>query len=100
MPGIEFDFAQQAANVEPAVRMLYQTYTDVLPYPHKFNDALLKAHLQGLDFAVNNLQDRFNAQQVADHSCGRIYTTAPFEHLQISYDENALHALDHFADLF
>ncbi len=54
MPGIEFDFAQQAANVEPAVRMLYQTYTDVLPYPHKFNDALLKAHLQGLDFAIKH----------------------------------------------
>ena len=54
MPGIEFDFAQQSANIEPAVRMLYQTYTDVLPYPHKFNDALLKAHLQGLDFAVKH----------------------------------------------
>ncbi len=30
MPGIEFNFAEQSANLEPAVRMLYQTYTDVL----------------------------------------------------------------------
>jgi len=54
MPGIEFDFNEQSANLEPAVRMLFQTYTDVIPYPHKFNDALIKAHLTGLDFAVKH----------------------------------------------
>lgn len=54
MPGIEFDFSEQSAKLEPAVRMLFQTYTDVIPYPHKFNDALVKAHLTGLDFAVKH----------------------------------------------
>jgi hypothetical protein len=54
MPGIEFDFDSDAANLQPAVRMLFQTYTDVIPYPHKFNDALVKAHLTALDFAVQH----------------------------------------------
>ena len=42
MAGIEFDFEEQAASLEPAIRMLFQTYTDVMPYPHKFNDALAR----------------------------------------------------------
>ncbi len=54
MPGIEFDFDEQSAALAPAIRMLFQTYTDVIPYPHKFNDALLKAHLNGINFAVNH----------------------------------------------
>ena len=66
MAGIEFDFEEQAANMEPAIRMLFQTYTDVMPYPHKFNDALVKAHLTGLDFAVrHNLW-----QEKAEHEAG------------------------------
>ena len=31
-----------------------QKSTDNMPYPHKFNDALLKAHLTNLDFAVKH----------------------------------------------
>jgi len=54
MPGIEFDFEKESADIAPAMRMIYQTYTDVMPYPHKFNDALLKAQLTSLDFAVRN----------------------------------------------
>ncbi len=66
MAGIEFDFEEQAANMEPAIRMLFQTYTDVMPYPHKFNDALVKAHLTGLDFAVrHNLW-----KEKAEHEAG------------------------------
>ena len=66
MPGIEFDFNEQSANLEPAVRMLFQTYTDVIPYPHKFNDALIKAHLTGLDFAIkHNLW-----KEKAEHEAG------------------------------
>ncbi len=54
MPGIEFDFEKESADIAPAMRMIYQTYTDVMPYPHKFNDALLKANLVGLDLAVKH----------------------------------------------
>ena len=50
MPGMRFDFGKEAADLTPAIQMLMQTYTDNMPYPHKFNDALLKAHLTNLDF--------------------------------------------------
>jgi hypothetical protein len=54
MPGIRFDFPAESADVTPAIQMLFQTYTDIIPYPHKFNDALVKCHLTNLDFAVKN----------------------------------------------
>jgi hypothetical protein len=54
MPGIKFDFDEQSAALSPALQMLFQTYTDLMPYPHKFNDALLKAHLVNLDFAIKH----------------------------------------------
>jgi hypothetical protein len=54
MPGLRFDFEKEAADLNPAIQMLIQTYTDNMPYPHKFNDALLKAHLTNLDFAVKH----------------------------------------------
>ena len=54
MPGLRYDFAKEAADITPAMQMLLQTYTDNIPYPHKFNDALLKCHLTNLDFAVKH----------------------------------------------
>jgi hypothetical protein len=37
-----------------ALKALAKTYSDVRPYPHKFNDALVKAHLRNCDFAVRH----------------------------------------------
>ena len=54
MPGLRFDFDKEAADITPAIQMLMQTYTDNMPYPHKFNDALVKCHLTNLDFAVKH----------------------------------------------
>jgi hypothetical protein len=54
MPGLRFDFDEYTENLKPALQMLVQTYTDNIPYPHKFNDALLKAHLTNLDFAIKH----------------------------------------------
>ena len=53
MPGERLSL-KEAADLTPAIEMLVQTYTDNMPYPHKFNDALLKSHLTNLDFAVQN----------------------------------------------
>ena len=70
MPGIRYDFEKESADLTPAIQMLVQTYTDNIPYPHKFNDALLKAHLTDLDFDVrHNLW-----QQRVDHW---VYTLGP-----------------------
>ena len=54
MPGMRFDFEKEAAEMTPAIQMLMQTYTDNMPYPHKFNDALLKAHITNLGFAIEH----------------------------------------------
>lgn len=35
-----------------ALKMVEKTYSDVDPYPHKFNDAVVKLLLRDLDFAV------------------------------------------------
>ena len=35
-----------------AFKMLVRTYSDTKPYPHKFNDALVKLHLRNIDFVV------------------------------------------------
>ncbi len=53
MPGTRISL-REAADITPAIEMLVQTYTDNMPYPHKFNDALLKCVLTNLDFAVRN----------------------------------------------
>jgi len=42
----------QREDVADAIKMLVKTYSDTKPYPHKFNDALVKMHLRNLDFAV------------------------------------------------
>jgi hypothetical protein len=54
MPGTRFDFENEAANLTPAIQSLVQTYTDIMPYPHKFNDALVKAHLTNLDCGIKH----------------------------------------------
>ena len=35
-----------------AMKVLVKTYSDTRPYPHKFNDALVKAQLRDIDFIV------------------------------------------------
>jgi hypothetical protein len=42
----------QREDLEDAIKVLVKTYSDTRPYPHKFNDALVKMHLRNLDFAV------------------------------------------------
>ncbi len=70
MPGIRYEFEKEAADITPAMQMLFQTYSDNIPYPHKFNDALVKAHLTDLGFAVkHNLW-----QEKVDHE---VYTLGP-----------------------
>lgn len=54
MPGIRYNFDEEAADLNPAIKMLLQTYSDNMPYPHKFNDALLKAHLTELDLVLRH----------------------------------------------
>jgi len=44
-------FAQRE-DLADALKVLVKTYSDTRPYPHKFNDALVKMHLRNLDFAV------------------------------------------------
>ena len=44
-------FAQRE-DLADAIKELVKTYSDTKPYPHKFNDALVKMHLRNLDFAV------------------------------------------------
>lgn len=42
----------QRKDLADAIKVLVKTYSDTKPYPHKFNDALVKMHLRNLDFAV------------------------------------------------
>ncbi len=46
-----------------ALKVILQTYTDTDPYPHKFNDALVKLLLRDLDFVVTKGLDK----EFADH---------------------------------
>ncbi len=48
MPGLRYPFDTEAADMQPAMQMLLQTYSDNIPYPHKFNDALVKPTLPTL----------------------------------------------------
>jgi hypothetical protein len=41
-----------------AFKALVNTYSDVTPYPRKFNDALVRLHLRDLDFAVSRGVDK------------------------------------------
>ncbi len=51
MAWLDGGFAQRE-DLEDAVKVLVKTYSDTTPYPHKFNDGLVKMHLRNLDFAV------------------------------------------------
>jgi hypothetical protein len=42
----------QREDLADAIKVLVKTYSDTRPYPHKFNDALVKMHLRNLDFTV------------------------------------------------
>ena len=53
-------------DLADAFKVLVKTYSDTRPYPHKFNDALVKAQLSDLDFIVGKgLQKEF-AQHYVD----------------------------------
>ena len=54
---------QERQDLADAFKVLQKTYSDVSPYPHKFNDALVKLQLRDLDFAVKNGFDK----EFADH---------------------------------
>jgi len=53
-------------DLADAFKMLIRTYSDTKPYPHKFNDALVKAQISDIDFIVGKgLQKEF-AQHYVD----------------------------------
>lgn len=54
---------QQRQDLADAFKVLEKTYSDITPYPHKFNDALVKLQLRDLDFAVKKGFDK----EFADH---------------------------------
>lgn len=54
---------QERGDLGDAFKVLERTYSDITPYPHKFNDALVKLHLRDLDFAVKKGFDK----EFADH---------------------------------
>jgi len=45
---------QGREDMQDAMRVLVKTYGDTKPYPHKFNDALVKAMMRNLDFAMRH----------------------------------------------
>jgi len=53
----------QRDDIGDGIKALIRTYSDVVPYPHKFNDALVRLHLRDLDFAISKGIDR----EFADH---------------------------------
>lgn len=56
----------QREDLEDALKVLAKTYNDSGPYPHKFNDALVKVHLRNLDFAVRKGLEKEHAQHHVD----------------------------------
>jgi len=53
-------------DLADALKVLVKTYGDTRPYPHKFNDAFVKALLRNLDFAVRHGFEKEWAQHEAD----------------------------------
>ena len=47
-------FHERGEELKDALKVLVKTYGDTRPYSHKFNDALVKAFLRNLDFAVRH----------------------------------------------
>ncbi len=49
---------RERQDLADAFKVLEKTYSDITPYPHKFNDALVKLALRDLDFAVKKGFDK------------------------------------------
>jgi len=56
----------QREDLADALKVLVKTYGNTRPYPHKFNDALVKALLRNLDFAVRHGLEKEWADHEAD----------------------------------
>jgi hypothetical protein len=50
----------QRQDLPDAIRALKKTYSDVDPYPHKFNDALVKNRLRDIDFVTSKGLEKEN----------------------------------------
>ena len=53
-------------DLADAMKVLVKTYSDTRPYPHKFNDALVKAQLRDIDFIVGKGLHKEFAQHYVD----------------------------------
>ncbi len=53
-------------DLADAMKVLVKTYSDTKPYPHKFNDALVKAQLSDIDFIVGKGLHKEFAQHYVD----------------------------------
>ena len=53
-------------DLADAMKVLVKTYSDTRPYPHKFNDALVKAQLSDIDFIVGKGLHKEFAQHYVD----------------------------------
>ena len=53
-------------DLADAMKVLVKTYSDTRPYPHKFNDALVKAQLSDIDFIVEKGLHKEFAQHYVD----------------------------------
>jgi len=53
-------------DLDDALKVLLKTYNSTEPYPHKFNDALVKVHLRNLDFAVRKGLEKEHAEHYVD----------------------------------
>jgi len=56
----------ERGDLGDALKVLVKTYSDTEPYPHKFNDALVKLHLRDLDFAVRKGLEKESAQHYVE----------------------------------
>jgi hypothetical protein len=52
----------QRKDLSDAIRALKKTYSDIDPYPHKFNDALVKNRLRDIDFIAGLGLDKENVE--------------------------------------
>jgi hypothetical protein len=64
--GAESGFAGQEQRLGQAVALAIRTLKDAMPYQHEMNDALVKMHLNSVQFAKNQgLSERYVAHDVA-----------------------------------
>ena len=52
----------QRQDLPDAIRSIKKTYSDIDPYPHKFNDALVKNRLRDIDFIAGLGLDKENVE--------------------------------------